>query len=68
MAKADAELQKHTLNFYAGDVDKLRRYYPDVEVSTLIRDIIHQFIENTEKGLPAPPQVEGIELKLPGME
>ena len=68
MSKTQPELQKHTLNFFAGDVDKLRRYYPDIEVSILIRQIVHDFITRTEQGMPLPPEVRGVEIKLPGIE
>ncbi len=70
MSKAEP-LQKHTLNFVEGDFDKLRRFYPDVEVSTLVREIIHNFVLNAENAERDKSdkvdiiKVDGVELKIP---
>lgn len=49
MAKADEEgLQKHTLNLFPGDYEKLRELYPDVGASVIIRRIVRRFIEQIE--------------------
>lgn len=42
MPRAKSDLQKHTLNFYQGDFDALRRLYPAIEVTKVIREIVHQ--------------------------
>lgn len=48
-------LQKHTLNLYAGDMEKLKELYPDTGASVIIRDIVRSFInqcEGADKQLP----------------
>lgn len=41
-------LQKHTLNLYEGDYDKLRSFYPDVGAGAVIRRIVRRYIEQVE--------------------
>lgn len=49
MPKADEEgLQKHTLNLFPGDYEKLRELYPDVGAGAIIRRIVRRFIEQVE--------------------
>lgn len=49
MAKADEEgLQKHTLNLYPGDYEKLRTFYPDVGAGAVIRRIVRSYIKQIE--------------------
>lgn len=49
MAKAEEEgLQKHTLNLFAGDYEKLRELYRDVGAGAIIRRIVRKFIEQVE--------------------
>lgn len=43
------ELQKHTLNLFPGDYDKLRNYYPDIGASTIIRRIVRKFVEQIDE-------------------
>lgn len=42
------ELQKHTLNLFAGDYRKLQELYPDVGAGVVIRRIVRKFIEKLE--------------------
>jgi len=44
----DNELQKHTLNLYSGDYEKLRGFYPDVGAGAVIRRIVRRYIEQIE--------------------
>lgn len=44
----DQELQKHTLNLYLGDYEKLRSFYPDVGAGAVIRRIVRRYIEQVE--------------------
>ena len=49
MTKADEEgLQKHTLNLYPGDYEKLRVLYPDVGAGAIIRRLVRKYIEQIE--------------------
>lgn len=42
------ELQKHTLNLRAGDMEKLRDFFPDLPSSSLIRTIISRYVDDLE--------------------
>lgn len=42
------ELQKHTLNLFPGDYEKLRGYYPDVGAGAVIRRIVRAYVEQIE--------------------
>lgn len=52
------ELQKHTLNLFAGDYEKLQSLYPDHGAGPIIRSIIRKFIEQCESGVTTRPNVE----------
>lgn len=52
------ELQKHTLNLFAGDYEKLQELYPDHGAGPIIRSVIHKFIEQCESGIADRPNVE----------
>lgn len=41
-------LQKHTLNLYPGDYQKLRELYPDVGAGAIIRRLVRKYIEQVE--------------------
>ena len=58
MAKAETELQKHTLNLFPGDYAKLQELYPDIGAATIIRRIVHKFIEQVEAGGDGPANVD----------
>jgi len=51
MAKSDI-LQKHTLNLRAGDVEKLRDFFPDLPAASLIRTIISRYVDSMEGNTP----------------
>lgn len=44
----DDGLQKHTLNLFEGDYEKLRGFYPDVGAGAVIRRIVRKYIEQVE--------------------
>lgn len=49
MRNEDEEgLQKHTLNLYEGDYEKLRGFYPDIGASAVIRRIVRRYVEQVE--------------------
>lgn len=56
MARTE-ELQKHTLNLRAGDMDKLRDLFPDIPPSNMIRTIISRYVDDLE-GQRVPTSVE----------
>lgn len=43
------DLQKHTLNLFPGDYAKLQQFFPDVGAATIIRRVVHRFIEQIEE-------------------
>ena len=44
------ELQKHTLNLFSGDYERVQQFYPDVGAGPVIRRVIRSFIEQIEAG------------------
>lgn len=52
--KSTEELQKHTLNLYAGDLEKLRTLFPDQEPTVLVRELIHNTIKTIENSAESP--------------
>jgi hypothetical protein len=48
MPRSD-DLQKHTLNLFEGDYEKLQSYYPDVGAGPIIRRVVRSFLEQIEK-------------------
>lgn len=42
------ELQKHTLNLFSGDYEKIQSFYPDVGAAVIIRKVIRHYIEQVE--------------------
>jgi hypothetical protein len=62
MPKTADDLQKHTLNFYAGDFDRIRVLWPDQEPSVIIREFIHDMIEKHEA--VATSKVDGVKVEL----
>lgn len=51
------DLQKHTLNLRAGDVERLRDFFPDIPASNLIRTIISRYVDELE-GQSTRPDVK----------
>lgn len=43
------ELQKHTLNLFPGDYEKLQDLYPDLGAAVIIRRIVRAYIEKIEE-------------------
>jgi hypothetical protein len=56
MARSE-ELQKHTLNLRAGDMDRLRDLFPDIPPSNMIRTIVSRYVDDLE-GQRSLPNVE----------
>lgn len=54
------QLQKHTLNLYAGDYDRLALLFPDTGAGPIIRQIVHDFLAKVERPSVAPE----VEVKL----
>lgn len=48
MSKSDVPLQKHTLNLYKGDAERLAALAPEIPWQTVLREIVHKFIEDNE--------------------
>lgn len=47
MAKG-SELQKHTLNLFAGDYEELQSMYPDVGAGPIIRRLVRDFLAKVQ--------------------
>lgn len=41
-------MQKHTLNLFEGDFEKLQREYPDIGAAAIIRRLIRKHLEDRE--------------------
>lgn len=52
------DLQKHTLNLWRGDYERLQQLYPDIGAGPVIRGVIRKFIEQCESTPTVTPQVE----------
>lgn len=52
--KSTEDLQKHTLNLYAGDLERLRALFPDQEPTVLVREIIRNTINTIENSAERP--------------
>lgn len=42
----DEGLQKHTLNLRAGDMERIRDFYPDIPASTIVRQVIARYVDS----------------------
>lgn len=47
---SDDNLQKHTLNLFVGDYEKLQQLYPDVGAGPIIRRIVRAYIAQVDAG------------------
>ena len=55
MPKAESEgLQKVTLNLVAGDMERLRTFFPDVGASVVVRRLVHQYVKKLEGEVEVP--------------
>jgi hypothetical protein len=52
------ELQKHTLNLFPGDYEKLQDLYPDLGAAVIIRRIVKAYIEQIEKSGDSDAKVD----------
>lgn len=48
MQRDDESLQKHTLNLFEGDYEKIRSFHPDIGAGAIIRRIVRRYIEQVE--------------------
>lgn len=46
--KERLDLEIFTMNFYRGDITRLRKIYPDRQVSIIIRNVIRDYINRVE--------------------
>jgi len=47
--REERPISKHTLNLFAGDYEKLQRYYgPRIGAAKIVRDIIHAHVRRVE--------------------
>jgi hypothetical protein len=46
---ANHDLNKHTLNLRAGDMDKLRELHPTQPPSTIVRTLVSKYVDNLFK-------------------
>lgn len=53
MARKTENLQKHTLNLRAGDVDELARLFPRHQTSVLIRTLVSNFVDKVASSEPS---------------
>lgn len=56
------DLQKHTLNFYAGDIEKLARLYPEVGASVVVRRLIRKHLQDMANKLSPLPTINSEEI------
>lgn len=56
------ELQKHTLNLFAGDYEKIQSLFPDLGAAVIIRKVIRSFIERTEAGADETPIITDVRI------
>lgn len=42
------ELQKHTLNLFRGDYEKVQEFYPDIGAAVIIRRVLRSFLKKVE--------------------
>jgi hypothetical protein len=52
------ELQKHTLNLFRGDFDRLRDFYPELDPSIVIRKLLRKHILDNEAEVEVKPKTE----------
>lgn len=52
MPRRKADLEKHTMNFYSGDFDRVRLLHPGLDVGLVIRTILHQYCDAEETKAP----------------
>lgn len=50
MAKPEDELQKHTLNLFRGDYERVQDLFPDIGAGPVIRRVLRSYLERIEMG------------------
>lgn len=56
----NSDLQKHTLNLFAGDYDRLALLFPDTGAGPIIRQLVREFLSRAEVAAESPE----VEVKL----
>lgn len=47
--REDDNIQKHTLNLYAGDYKEIQEMFPDIGAGVVIRKIVRKFVQDNRK-------------------
>lgn len=63
MRRDDRPLEKHTINLFKGDLQKVQEYFPRPGASKIIRDLVHNFIKRTEAAAQKDRPALALELK-----
>lgn len=58
----EEELQKHTLNLFAGDYERLRCLFPDIGAGAVVRRLVRSFLEKTEGNTSV--DIDNVEVKI----
>lgn len=53
--KEDLPITKHTLNLYAGQLDRLQELHPRLGAAKVIRELVKDHIRAVEEGLAQKP-------------
>lgn len=59
--KQGRPIHKHTMFFFAGDVERIRDFYPTVPPSKVIRHMLRNTIERLEQGREDGTQLLSLE-------
>jgi len=60
--KEDHDLQKVTLNLFAGDWESLQTWHPELGASKVVREIIHAYVKANEERFNQ--QTKSVQLKV----
>jgi ABC-type uncharacterized transport system ATPase subunit len=63
--RTSEKTERHHVILYAGDLDRLRMYYPDHSPSTIVRELVRALIEKNERHIAS---VKPINLEIPDDE
>lgn len=55
MPNPKLDLQKHTLNLFNGDFDRLKALHPDLDGGAVIRQLVRDYIDKIEANAPTQP-------------
>lgn len=68
--RADIPLQKHTLNLFRGDFDKLQGWYTKLGASRIVRELVRAQVRRVEESIAQkrPPTVADLEIPVETLE